>query len=399
MKKLLLFLALAAAGLQGWAEQYPEILYAVGDATTYNWPNPPTDAHRLYKISEKLYEGFVNFDTTNGELKFLVTNEYNQGQWGAVTNGTSITSSPIRTEYESVGSGSNEHPDKKFRFNLPLGLYLVTIDLRTSNNETVTFKKWSSDDVYEIGNLAQLKAFADCVNRFDATINGKLTADIGSSEGDKMNFAIGWHDNNNDNGHKWYSGEFDGNYHTVWLAIDDENNDNKGLFAAITNEAYIHDVTVAGTVKGKNYVGGVVASVRGGSSGEVNISNCKNTATITATGTNAGGIVGVNINNNPGYCKTNILYCCNTGNVSGNNDSGLISGWIGNGSIKHTYAIGTISGYNSNREFARYETCDFYANVTMTGSTNTGGAAYYNPADDTYTINNVEMQVKFMLNS
>ena len=38
MKKLLfLTLLLSAIGMKGWAEQYPAVLYAVGDATSTVW--------------------------------------------------------------------------------------------------------------------------------------------------------------------------------------------------------------------------------------------------------------------------------------------------------------------------------------------------------------------------
>ena len=396
MKKLFFTLLLAAAVLPGWAgRKYPDVLYAIGTATSTDW-NFDGSSAKIYQTTSdsKKYEGFVNFDTNGGLLKFMVEYAWNNGQWGAQTNELEINSNSVRTYFADNAIGDSDD-DKKFKFNLETGVYLVTVDLTTEDDEKVTFKKWTSSDVFEIGTLGQLKAFADGVNKFDPSINAKLTADIS----DAMDFAIGWHDS--DDSHKWYSGEFDGNYHTINLNIDKQGDDNQGLFGAITGGAYIHDVTVAGSVKGHSYIAGIVGSVRrnsGGDGGEVNIFNCKNTATITSYNkegsgaTNAGGIVGVTMNNG-GYCKTNISYCCNTGNVYGKSDSGLISGWIGNGSIKHTFASGTLEGAqggNDKREFSRYQTCDFYANVTMTGSTETGGAYYFNPSDATYTISDAD---------
>ena len=400
MKKLFFTLLLAAATLPGWAgTKYPDVMYAIGTATSTDW-NFDSNSAKLYKTSNYIYQGFVNFDTEDGTLKFMTAFEWNKGQWGAINDGQEITTNTgNRTTYADDAVGDTD-ADKKFVFKLPIGLYLVTINATTAGSETITFTKWETNSVYEIGNLGQLKFFADRLNTDGVSLNAKLTADIGSAEGDKMEYAIGWHNGDEKStDHKWYNGEFDGNYHTIYLNIDKRSNDNpnnQGLFGAITGGAYIHDVTVAGSVKGKSYVAGIVGSVRcnSGGGGTVNIFNCKNTAEITGSdgGTNTGGIVGVTMNYN-GYCTTNISYCCNTGNVYGKSDSGLISGWIGNGSIKHTFASGTLQGAqggNDKREFSRYKDCDFYANVTMTGSTETGGAKYFNPSEATYTISDAE---------
>ena len=391
MKKLLFTLLLAAGTITAWAGekhggQYPgNTIWAVGNATSAGWLNGTTTL--LYKIAEKKYQGFVWFTgTQDGELKFLCQDDWNE-MWGPAANGTPITAAgTYDIRYHSDGYGD----DQKFKPTIT-GLYLVTLDLTTANSEQVTFKQWTSTgdgaDIYEIGNLSQLKAFADCVNKFDATINGKLTADIGDNS-NKLDYAIGWY--NNDSDCKLYSGNFDGNYKSIKLDISASGNNNKGLFGAITNGAYIHDVTVTGSVTGGNYVAGIVGSVRG-NGGSVNISNCKNEATISG-GQNTAGIVGVNVWPGEGksYCQTNILYCYNTGNITGTSASALISGWIGNGSIKYTYASGTLTGNETNREFSRYGTCEFYANVTMTGSSSTGGAYYFNPSDATYTINDID---------
>ena len=240
-------------------------------------------------------------------------------------------------------------------------------------------------DWYKISNANELKLFSSKVNGGSTTLKARLTADITASS----DFApIG----NNTN---WYKSEFDGAYHTITLALNNTGVDYQGLFGTIADGAYIHDVTVAGSVKGRAYVAGVVAGVRG-KSGEVNIFNCKNEATITGTGVNAAGIVGVNMNeSNEGYCTTNISYCSNTGNVTGGSQSALISGWIGKGSITYSFASGEITGEDPNKEFTRYQNCSFgenstTTNVTMTGSASTGGAKYFNPADATYSIGDVE---------
>ncbi len=343
MKKLLFTLLLAAAVLPGWAEQYPDALYAVGDATSFDWgpSNDPATAPVLYKKSDKVYEGFVNFDTTNGMLKFLVTNAYAQGQWGPATDGHSITNTTVTNEYIEYTSGD---PDKKFLFNLELGLYLITADL-TVGSESFTFKKWTSSDVYQIGSLGQLKAFADGVNKFDASIKAALTADITG-----MDYAIGWYNNGDDN--KLYSGNFNGNGHTVTLAINDASNSNKGLFGAATGGANIHDVIVAGSVTAKAKVAGIVGIT--GGTGTITLTNVINTATIHSAGdsdANAAGLVGCILSNT----NVHATNCANTGTISGQDGQcAAFAGWTQSGTtFTNCWNIGEINNIESQAQLYR----------------------------------------------
>ena len=365
MKKLLFTLLLAAGTLTAWAyEKYPAALYVVGNATSFDWgpSSNPATAPILYQKSEKVYEGFVNFDETNGELKFLATNEYNKGQWGPSKGGTSVNSSTANLSYVDGGS-----PDNKFRFNLNLGLYLITVDLTTEGSESVTFKEWKSTgdgaDVYEIGNLNQLKAFADCVNKYDATISGKLTANIGDND-NKMDYAIGWYDSGESN--KLYSGEFNGNGYTIYLGIDDTNNGKKGLFGAATGGANIHDVIVAGSVRAKEKVAGIIGYADGG--GKITLSKVINKASVQSTGNysgaNAAGLVGCAVSNT----IFDASFCGNAGDVSGyNGECAAFAGWTqdngqsGNDNkktvITSCWNTGIISGMENN--------CNLYRNTGM----------------------------------
>ena len=372
MKKLLLFLALAAAGLQAWAgDKYPTALYVVGNATSFDWgpSTNPANAPRLFKTSEKEYEGFVKFNETNGELKFLVTNAYNQGQWGAVTNGTSITESSIRTEYESVGDGSANHPDKKFRFNLDLGLYLVRVNLTTEGSETITFTKWNISDSYSIGSSAQLSAYVEGHNKVDTSIkfaistnisadsnivyeistssdlqnfsslvnggagslNGKLTTNI------DMNGVTGWTPIGQDQ--KDYKGHFDGQGYRILNLTTSTGYNNQALFGQAVGGAIIENVIIDAscTIQGAKWVAGILGHVWGDG---VIVRNCGNEANVNGTGDTCAGIVG---------CSEKIVYisnCYNTGNITGSKWNAGICGWMGNESstIKNCYSTGTVSG-------------------------------------------------------
>lgn len=170
-----------------------------------------------------------------------------------------------------------------------------------------------------------------------------------------------------------FTGTFDGNGHTVTLAIDQPSKDNIGLFSKISSTATIKNVTVDGTVTGSRCVGGIAGTSNG------TITQCQNKATITATKngsgnySQAGGIVGYaenatitscanvgNVNAAPndgrrcggvaGYAKTSVIEnCYNQGQVSscstGSSASvGGIAGYIdSNASVMNCYNSGAIS--------------------------------------------------------
>lgn len=170
-----------------------------------------------------------------------------------------------------------------------------------------------------------------------------------------------------------FTGTFDGNGHTVTLAIDQPSKDNIGLFSKISSTATIKNVTVDGTVTGSRCVGGIAGTSNG------TITQCQNKATITATKngsgnySQAGGIVGYaenatitscanvgNVNAAPndgrrcggvaGYAKTSVIEnCYNQGQVSSCRTSsraavGGIAGYIdSNASVINCYNSGEIS--------------------------------------------------------
>lgn len=191
----------------------------------------------------------------------------------------------------------------------------------------------------------------------DASGSYKLTADITVTEPYAYDF----------------SGTFDGNGHTVTLAIDQPSKDNIGLFSKISSTATIKNVTVDGTVTGSRCVGGIAGTSNG------TITQCQNKATITATKngsgnySQAGGIVGYaenatitscanvgNVNAAPsdgrrcggvaGYAKTSVIEnCYNQGQVSSCSTGssaavGGIAGYIdSNASVMNCYNSGAIS--------------------------------------------------------
>ena len=94
--------------------------------------------------------------------------------------------------------------------------------------------------------------------------------------------------------------------------------DYRGLFGCASN-ATIESVSVSGTVAGKQYVGGLVGCITGGTV----ISNCIATVEIAATNMYAGGLVGACAG---GSAVNWIVDCRADGFVSG---SGMAGGFIG----------------------------------------------------------------------
>ena len=149
-----------------------------------------------------------------------------------------------------------------------------------------------------------------------------------------------------------FSGTFDGNGHTVTLALENEAGECQALFSKIAASGKVQNLGIAGTVTGKKYVGGIAGKNAG------SIENCKNTAAIKGTSADGrwiGGIAGETSNG------SKILNCYNIGTISsdrsgkgvclggiaGNAPSAKISNCYNAGQIvtKSTTNYGAIAGY------------------------------------------------------
>lgn len=145
-----------------------------------------------------------------------------------------------------------------------------------------------------------------------------------------------------------FTGTFDGNGHTVTLAISGDS-DYQALFAKLAAGAVVKNVTVEGTVTGKKYVAGIA-----GQAIDATITGCANKAGILATDRYVGGIAAESKN-------TSISNCYNRGTISssrtgsgvclggivGNAPSAQISNCYNAGQIvtKSTTNYGAIAGY------------------------------------------------------
>ena len=173
----------------------------------------------------------------------------------------------------------------------------------------------SQANPYLLTNYADLQWFAAQVNGGQNGICAKLTANItvntgvldsnGNLNGTPSNT---WTPIGGQNG-KDYSGEFDGNGHTIsGLYFNDESVNNIGLFGKAVGNAHIHDLGIKDSYFcGSSWVGGICGDFGGG-----RIENCWNGATVMSKGNNscAGGIAG------SCWTDASIAGCYNIGKIS-----------------------------------------------------------------------------------
>lgn len=148
---------------------------------------------------------------------------------------------------------------------------------------------------------------------------------------------------------KDFTGTFDGDGHTVTLAISGDS-DYQALFAKLVAGAVVKNVMVEGTVTGKKYVAGIA-----GQAIDATITGCANKAGILATDRYVGGIVAESKN-------TSISNCYNTGTISSDrSDKGVcLGGIVGNATnntgggttVTNCYSIGTISATADTSNYA-----------------------------------------------
>lgn len=182
---------------------------------------------------------------------------------------------------------------------------------------------------------------------------------------------------------KPFKGTFDGKNHTVTF-----NGTQNGIFAC-TEDATIKNVKTAGNISStKEKVGAVVGSMRGGS-----LTNCSNSANISAYSCTGGIIGNVEIKDNDSDRSILVNNCINTGNI--NSNSHFVGGIAGSSSsvvfrnclnfgyIKGAYGIAGICGGSHGRNYGEtpkgtlgslYENCGNNGTIEATNANNTEGA-------------------------
>ena len=210
----------------------------------------------------------------------------------------------------------------------------------------------ATDGVYQLTNAGKLLWWSQYVNAGNTNVNAALTADVDLSAAKYA--PIGTTDH-------VYTGHFDGQGHSVTLALNHPDKDYQGFFGVVTDGVKIEKVIVKGSITGRSFVGGIVGGTNGGSSNaqKTDIWYCGNEATVTASGHNGAGIIGVNMDGSASIILTN---CYNTGNITSGDQGGALSGWLGGGwsSVRNCYNIGTVkNGETTSTAFGRNSGCSF----------------------------------------
>lgn len=169
-----------------------------------------------------------------------------------------------------------------------------------------------------VQNIGTAEAFA----KMDASGSYTLTADITVKEPYANEFT----------------GTFDGNGHTVTLALENEAGEYQALFSKIAASGKVQNLGIVGTVIGKKYVGGIAGKNAG------SIENCKNAAAIkgaSADGRWIGGIAGETSSG------SRISNCYNIGTISSERSNkgvnlGGIAGNAPSAKISNCYNAGQI---------------------------------------------------------
>lgn len=216
---------------------------------------------------------------------------------------------------------------------------------------------------YEISSEADLIAFRNLVNNGNPDISGILTTDI--------TVSADWTPIGDYNAELTYTGTFNGGGYTITLNATDSSRNYQGLFGY--NAGTIDNVTVAGTISGTEYAGGIAAINKG------SITNSKNQAAVTTADpvSFAGGIAGINYStitdsNNTGSVTSTSAGSC-AGGITGASPSGTVSDSVNSGSISGTGAnaqdeykescVGGIVGLNYDSEIL---TSSNTGNITST---------------------------------
>lgn len=214
-----------------------------------------------------------------------------------------------------------------------------TLTLKAHWRKTIPGKGTEAEP-YRISNAEDLKVFRNIVNGTGGQTKntgacGVLTADIDLS-GEE------WTPIGKDLGSEAYTGNFNGNGHTISGLTITGNIEYAGLFGCINNGATIADVTLKdGSISTTGtYAGGIVACAQGGT-----ITGCGNENPVTGgSATCVGGIVGAI----RGSIRIDRSY--NTGTIAGTSDNNLIScvggligrSFVGSPKVIDCYNTGTV---------------------------------------------------------
>ncbi len=199
---------------------------------------------------------------------------------------------------------------------------VITVSAGTlKGDEIFADDNYSSNTMFEVNSLEDLKAFADAVNsgknfegktvKLTNNITEAFKTPIGKYVSDTKNYP--------------FKGTFDGQDFIIKLEIE-QDDDCVGLFGYAENST-IKDITVTGSVKGKNHVGSICGYLKNGV-----ISGCFSKSATVSGSNNIGGIAGK-------VQGGTVISCGNLADVTYTSGygGGLIGYLFENGSLVNSY--------------------------------------------------------------
>ncbi|MCQ2193238.1 MAG: hypothetical protein MJZ23_10350, partial [Paludibacteraceae bacterium] len=195
------------------------------------------------------------------------------------------------------------------------------------------------NNVYQISNARDLFLFGRMVNSKQDVYNAKLTSDIDLSTICSAQKGRSWQPIGNSTT-KYYSGTFDGDGHTI-NGLYIASGTSVGLFGYVS-EATIKNLCIKGSVKGTSNVAGLI----GTSERNTNVERCINFASVKATTSHCGGLIGMMYH--ASLCK--ITASGNVGTIDGPNYVGGLVGYsspFSANTMKYCYNFGSVKATSS----------------------------------------------------
>lgn len=257
----------------------------------------------------------VEFEVVEGDFGKI---QGGTGKWGSVTNPYVISNETHLKNLSAIVNGRDA-------LNSIVG----------SNNNSVT-----AEDV-----VATNKTYTDCYFVISANLGADTPIELVPIGKDSTHYFAGTIFGGND------SDANNRTMRTINLNIQQSGVSNVGLFGYVKGEgASISHLTTAGTIAGSAAVGGLVGYADG-----VTISNCRNNATVKATGNAATfeGKQGAYLGGFVGYATASVTIknCYNGGEITTETkweNSNIVGGIVGHletgGQVSYCYNIGKVVG-------------------------------------------------------
>ena len=287
---------------------------------------------------------------------------------GTYTAGFNLTAATLDLNYASETKTTLS--DKELKANDLFDLGKIGEDLKPMGGDG------SAENPYQITTIGEMVALAYTVNDGNTLKEKhlKLMNDVAG-----VSLSVGTYDDKNKN-YKAFQGEFDGNGKKITLAMNNRVGDRAtGLFAFVKDSAYVHDLTVEGSVtsvsNNTGAVAGVVRVVHADGTG-ARFERVINKANVSSSAASVGGIAGyADADSTKVNTKLQFESCENHGNiVSANSHVGGLIGSAKYLTIKNGNNTGRLEGVTNVGGLTGYTYMSNFYDSKNSGSASASGS-------------------------